>query len=382
MNGTFEPSYVSGLRMKTGELVGLNMLKPDIAAKILPRLIVPPPKDRDKQLQSELFSLSEQPRVHGLIGKYWLRRPVLIQCTHLLSEIKSVADRWLPALFADARDHGVEAIPAFRLDEIVNAPLAVRNTIAPSDPLQLAILIRSGEIGDPNLSVRVTDALRATQTDFSRVIVLADFSDAYLGDPEIVAPIIRGAFETLQGLGPWKLLAFQGTAYPEHNPAQHGKTESIDRSEWLAWNAAVHYGASTSGRLLFGDYGADCSKINFAKGRARAIRHIRYTTSERWYIVRAKEKGTDSDLMQDVCSRIVTADWYDGRDYSVADDHIFRIARRMRGPGRAFDWRAFNTAHHITRVVRDLGAPKKEIFTSLDAKQLEIAPEEIPQLIL
>jgi hypothetical protein len=381
MNGIIEPSYVAGLRMKTGELVGLNMLAPDIAAMVLPRLIVPPPKDRDKQLQSELFSMPEQPRIHGLLGKYWLQRPVLIQCTHLLNEVKTGADRWLPALFADARDHGIEAIPAFTLAEIDSAPIAVRHSISPGDPLQLAVLIKSAEIAHPDLYSRVASALSAAGSDFSKAIVLADFSDAYLGDPEIVAPIIRAAFETLQGLGRWKLLAFQGTAFPEHNPAQHGQTEQVDRFEWLAWNAAVQYGEATPERLLFGDYAADCAKLTFSKGRARAIRHIRYATHDSWYVVRAKEKGVDADLMRDVCSRIVTSDWYDGRQYSAADDHIFRIARRMRGPGRAFDWRAFNTSHHITRVVRDLGAPKHRVFSVLGIEQLEAAPEEIPQLI-
>ena len=40
------PIYVPALRLKQGEYRGLNRLAPDVADKVLPRLIVPPPKER------------------------------------------------------------------------------------------------------------------------------------------------------------------------------------------------------------------------------------------------------------------------------------------------------------------------------------------------
>ena len=44
--------------------------------------------------------------------------------------------------------------------------------------------------------------------------------------------------------------------------------------------------------------------------------------------------------------------------FSEADDQIYRVAKKMAGagPGNASMWREWNTIHHITRVVRDLGA--------------------------
>jgi hypothetical protein len=42
------PSYVPALRMKAGELAGLRNLAPDVASRVLPRMIVPPREERDE----------------------------------------------------------------------------------------------------------------------------------------------------------------------------------------------------------------------------------------------------------------------------------------------------------------------------------------------
>jgi hypothetical protein len=44
-----------------------------------------------------------------------------------------------------------------------------------------------------------------------------------------------------------------------------------------------------------------------------------------------------------------------GRGFCSADDYIFKTAMGWDGPGNGTTWREINTAHHITRVVRDIG---------------------------
>lgn len=375
------PFYVSALRMKAGELTGIRDLEPDIAARLLPRLIVPPPKERDKPLQQELLSLPDRPTVHGVLSRYWTGRPVLLQPGHLIREIVASPDHWLPSLFSMAREHNVEAIPALTISEAVDHASAVRASIDADAKLQLALIVKSGEIADPDLTYKLLAVIETLKIDPQKCAALADFSDADLYDPELVAPIIRATLEYLQELARWQVIAFQGTGFPENNPASHGGTERVQRSEWLAWRRAVQFDPSTARELLFGDYAADCAKLTFTNGRARAIRHLRYATSDSWFVVRAAEKGRDAKLMQDVCQRIEHSGWFDGREYSFADDQIYRLAHGMRGPGTATDWRALNTCHHITRTVRDLGSVKGVTFASLHQARLDEPQDVLPHLI-
>lgn len=381
MNAVMIPSYVSALRTKVGELTGLSGLAPDIADKVLPRLIVPPPKERDTKLQKELFRLPERPTVHNLLGRFWMRRPALLQCTYLINEIGAPVDKWLPPLFWEGREHELDLIPTFTLTEAAEHCAPLSNVIDRSARLKLALVVASAEIVNENLFERVARILEQSRIDATECAILIDFADADMSDPAIVAPIIRGAFETVQAIGPWRLLAFQGTNFPEHNPAGHGSIVRVERGEWLAWMSAVGYCDRTPDHFLFGDYAADCAKLNFGKGRARAIRHLRYATDECWFVVRADEKGRDAVLMQDVCQRIINGGWYGGRGYSVADDQIFRIAHRMRGPGTASDWRAINTGRHITHVVRNLGAVKEIAFATLEVSEFEEPPSQFPHLL-
>ncbi len=46
MNSNSLPIYVPALRLKQGEYRGLQRLASDIADRIIPRLVVPPPKER------------------------------------------------------------------------------------------------------------------------------------------------------------------------------------------------------------------------------------------------------------------------------------------------------------------------------------------------
>ncbi|WP_422022179.1 beta family protein [Pyruvatibacter mobilis] len=48
--------YVPCLRLKAGEYRGLHHLSHDVKDKITPRLVVPPPKDKDPELWASTHS--------------------------------------------------------------------------------------------------------------------------------------------------------------------------------------------------------------------------------------------------------------------------------------------------------------------------------------
>ena len=77
------PSYVPALRMKAGELAGLRNLGPDVADRVLPRVIVPPLEERDDTLQAQLFAAEDDPNIADALAAPWRGRSVLVEAIAL-----------------------------------------------------------------------------------------------------------------------------------------------------------------------------------------------------------------------------------------------------------------------------------------------------------
>jgi len=350
--------YMTALRMKKGELEGLFWLRGDVADCVIPMLIVPPAKERSSSSQESLFATSKSmPDVGGVLSKYWVHRPAFVDPRVLFKEYGTDnAVDWLPALFSRARDMGVLAIPVASLTLLETIGTAsFKAAITSADQLKFGLSIPSGDMTDPTLSARIQTVLDSLGLQPSQCTVIADFTDADLSEPSVVAPIIRGSLEQLQSLGHWQMIVFLGTDYPEKNPAKPGQTFVQPRNEWHAWVEAVKFDPSTARQMVFGDFAADSSKIDFKAGRAQPIRHSRYTTASSWLVVRGENEGSDYKVMKDVFERIVESGKFSGAKFSHADAYIFDVARNNAPKaGNATTWRQVNTTHHITRVVADI----------------------------
>jgi T4 beta protein len=218
------------------------------------------------------------------------------------------------------------------------------------------------DISDPKLSDRlrfVLDRLQIAQKDS---VILVEFGAAYFSNTESAAGVIENAFETVEDTGAWHSIIFQGTSYPEKNPANHGEDELVPRNEWIAWSRAVRFSKHTPQHLVFGDYAADCATMKFGKSGAPAIRHYRYTTAKHWFVCRGAKTDPDTVVMRDVCQRILNSGHFAGRQFSVGDDYIYCTAVNTDGPGNSTTWRAVNTNHHVTRVARDTGSVRGMTF--------------------
>jgi len=350
--------YVPSLRMKKGELEGLRILKGDVADCIIPLLIVPPLKERDSGSQEALFPLSEEiPDVGGILSKYWPRRLTFIDPRALFKEYGiEKAVNWLPDIFKRARNLDVLAIPAASLIDLEKVGVsAFRDSLPENYALKFGLRIQSGDMTDPNLNERVQSVLSKMGLSPAECSAIADFSDADLSDHSFVAPIIRAALEQLQDVGQWQFIVFQGTHYPESNPAKPGQTISHPRNEWLAWKEAVKFDPSTAEHMIFGDFAADSAKMDFGGQGGRPIPHCRYTTDSHWLVVRGSETGSTHEIMKDVFKRVVDSGKFSGPSFSEADAYIDKVARsNSDSAGNASTWRQVNTTHHITHVVADI----------------------------
>ncbi|WP_332773437.1 beta family protein [Phenylobacterium sp.] len=377
MTSRAKPLYGPALRMKAGELQGLRDLAPDIADCTLPRMIVPPPADRDEGLQAKLFESAEFPDIAGPLAVHWPDRDVLIETTHLMDEFgRDRLGLWLPKMFERARAARVQAVPLAQLRDLLDlGPAGYRSAIDQNARTQFALAISSADLDDHESLARATDMLGSMGLVAERCVVIADFHDADLSVPSVVAPIIGAALDGLRSAAQWQQIIFQGTNFPETNPAQPGSYSLVPRSEWLAWRTAVAFDPETADYLMFGDYAADCAKLAFGGSGGIAIRHYRYATSDSWLVQRGPTSGRDEERMRAVCVAILASGHFAGRGFSSADDYIFRTARGGAGPGNAKDWRAVNTTHHITRVVQDVGTVKGRQFTQRTLAPLSVQTE-------
>lgn len=375
--------YVPSLRMKKGELEGLRTLRVDVADCILPLLIVPPLRERDSGSQEALFPPSEAiPDVGGILSKYWPRRPTFVDPRALFKEYGiEKAVNWLPELFKRARNLDVLAIPIASLVDLEKIGVsAFRDSLPRNYGLKFGLRIQSGDMTDPNLNERVQSVLSSMGLIPAECSVFADFTDADLSDHSLVAPIIRAALEQLQTFGQWMFVVFQGTHYPETNPAKPGQTISHPRNEWRAWSEAVKFDPSTAEQMVFGDFAADSAKIDFGGKGGRPIPHCRYTTDTHWLVVRGGETGSTLKIMKDVFKRVLDSGEFSGSSFSEADAYIDDVARNnSESVGSASTWRQVNTAHHITRVVADMakvrGIPITELPHSPTGAQLALLEE-------
>ncbi|MER8565951.1 beta family protein [Mesorhizobium sp. M0924] len=356
--------YSPALRMKAGELLGLYDLAPDISDCIVPRLIVPPPSERKGELEPQLLAGERFPDVSKALCTHWPKRDVLLESTHLLREFaRSRLSLWLPRMFESARRANARPIPLVAAKDLVRDDIAAyRAAIDISAPLKFGIVFSSGELADDERLNQVQGAIEQLGIQPSDCVVIADFHDAEFSDPDVVAPIIAGVLDTLQTSAHWQQIIFQGTSYPETNPAAPGSCETIPRNEWLAWKQAVGFDPETANYLTFGDYAADCAKMKFKSGGAVPIPHYRYATADEWLVQRGLQQGNHSTIMRDVCKQLVQNPKFAGRTFSAADDYIYKTAHHGAGPGAAKEWRGVNTTHHITRVVIDIGASRGLAF--------------------
>lgn len=358
------PLYVPALRMKAGELQGLGGLAREVADGTLPRMIVPPMADRDDSVQRQLFEGEECPDLAGPLATYWPGREVLVEATYLIDEFdRSSIGVWLPKALERARKAGALPVPLVRLKDALQ--LGLGPFVADLDRsahLQLGLVVSSGEVGDRDNLHLAVEAMERMGIQAGGCIAIVDFHDADLSNADVVAPIISGALEDLRSAAPWKYVVFQGTNFPEKNPATDNSSVLVPRNEWLAWKKAVDFDPDTALHMLFGDYAADCAKISFGGGGAPAIRHYRYTTPDAWFVQRGAKTGSHDQVMRAVCERIVASGHFAGRGFSSADDHIYRCANGAIGPGNSTTWRAVNTTHHITRVVKDVGTVRGRTF--------------------
>lgn len=357
--------YHPALRFKQGEYIAGARVARDIQRHIQPRFIIPPPKEADPEKGRPLTADETAYLAGERIGKHWPFYPAFLDAQFVAPYI---GDDGLTRMFGIAQGRNSKLAVVVAVANLFNP--VYRMFLRASAP-RIGIHLPYEEVD----TSQILRGLKQIGCAPEECVLFLDFTGAPL-DVEGASGSVAELFDQLGTAARWGRIVFQGSAFPTTNPAEHGGKFLVPRDEWRVFRDALQECSVSPEFVGYGDYGADCGEINFPrKGGGRAIRHLRYTGLADTIVIRGAADGRDEDVMRDVCQRVLDSGHFAGQSYSYADDRIWRCAKSLDGPGNASMWREWNMAHHMTRVVRDLGAMAgitfadghvSELFTTRD----------------
>lgn len=340
--------YRPAQRFKQGECLACAKVQPDMQKYLRPFFIIPPPKERDPE-KGRPLTPDEIAYVSGeRIGKHWPLYPAYLDAQYVLP---AMGDAGLVRLFqvARARNKNLIAVaPACDIHNPIWRKLVQRETP------RLAIHLPFEDF-DPEA---LEEGLKSLGISAQDCEIFVDYTGSVDLGMESAAEAVAGGLEMVGAVAPWGGVVFQASNFPTTNPAEENGDYEVARHEWTIYKRLLTECSIPNDRLGFSDFGADCGKIAFPKkgGGGRPIPHVRYTTARSTVVVRGASTGQQSPNMTEVLNRLIDRPDFAGQAYSYADRRMWEAAKGIISPGNPSIWREWNMAHHMTRVLRDLGA--------------------------
>jgi hypothetical protein len=129
----------------------------------------------------------------------------------------------------------------------------------------------------------------------------------------------------------------------------------VQRTDWQTYLAGLT--ASLSRKPIYADYTTRDTGAPADFGEPSV--NLRYATNDIWQVqVGGKVKHGASGEIYDICSELVSANYFDGQDFSRGDSEIARVAEHdpEDGTGNPTQWIQWCVNHHIEKVVEQLAA--------------------------
>ncbi|MGI0523991.1 beta family protein [Rhizobium giardinii] len=346
-------TYHPALRFKQGEYTAIAKVARDIQRQIQPRFILPPPKESDPEKGRSLTPDEIAYETGQRIAKNWPFDIAFLDAQYVASFL---GDTGLKRLFRTAQGRNKKLVAVATVDDLFNP---IYMTFLRSSAPRIAVFIPYEQVD----TSRLLAGIKAIGCSPQDCVVFIDFNKAPF-ELEGVEVAVAAIFDELAAAAQWHRLVFQGSAFPKTNPAKAKGAFSVPRHEWDVFHAAIKECSVSPDLISYGDYGPDSSEIKFSrkKGGRAPYRQIRYTVERSNIVVRGDDAGTQASAMEYVCRTIIKSGHYLGRGYSYADEAIYQIGNGRRSAGTPTMWRELNMAHHMTHIVRELGAQVGETF--------------------
>jgi hypothetical protein len=245
----------------------------------------------------------------------------------------------------------VRSRPVMRLDDPPNVLADIAVAVALSGT---GVCLRLGSSeNDPSADVAsalAPQVLKAVDLKTTDVDLLIDmWTVMSQRDVERAAPVALEALAWAAANGPWRTVTLLSGAFPDSiSTLPKGTATPITRYDAELYNQVI----ATNPPVVpdFGDYGPASPAMPSDVPRG-PLPNLRYAAQTEWQVYREAKKLPGNESFFTLCGRVAKSNHWSGAGYSWGDREIERCARSTGGAGRATEWRAYGTSHHLAHVI-------------------------------
>lgn len=342
----FRKRYVPILKWKKGEKVALENLTDKQRARITPLLEVV--DEEDPQL------------IVKEINQFNSGNPVYVDTRYADDE----EGQLLISIISNARNMDIDLFPVVYIEDLPHITNKLR-------PLSKRILVRLSlpeEIDGESYETmfqKIAEWSEQTKSVLLDIMLDLNFLENK-GKANTIFLELKNVLTTyIQNNQAINNIIIASTTFPETlSSLNSGDDLFIDRYEIKLFDKIKQNPAyeSIQDRLIFSDYGVTRftdTEIDFSKLKNGILPKARYTTSEKYWILKGKKDSRTKQLIRShrtIAKEILESQYYYGEDFSFGDLDIKERALGLnkKGPGNNVNWVAIAANHHIAVVTEEL----------------------------
>lgn len=336
-------NYVPMLRMKRGELVALQHVRPLTKAKITPFLDVSSDRFRGTKATSKKPAVSAPDAIAEAIQKHWGSGKIFIDASKVAAS--AVSSHPILDIANACSASGISMVPATQLsaDAAYQADIS---KIVSKFGQGMCLKIDLAEMAAASAWI---GALPVSPSDIDLIVDLGSNVSTALSMSSAVASTFSG----LSAGSKWRSVTMVGSSMPENFSGYAKGSYLINRDEATLWNSVVKSGLPYS--LDYGDF-ATVAVTAPASGIAWGFPiNARYTLEDEFLICRGvKTTGPSAVDMEtqlvDHAKSIVAHPKRAPIAGCWADKQIDSIAATSSGQGNLEKWVNFGVNRHIELV--------------------------------
>jgi len=350
--------YVPCLRWKQGEYQSVFRLSNETKASFTPLIEVPEIVwDFEKEKDCKTIDKHLEPFAKRIINK-WGKAPCFIDLRCIESS-ERMQDGTHPVrfIFNELRQENCFAIPSVSLNSDSRYKKEIKEIIN-EDKNGACLRISLEQVSDEMLKDNIDSINKILKIQLGEIHLVLDINAPNFVPLDGFMKLLETLIKRIPYLKEWRTFSIIGTSFPETMGGIKEGIEFLPRYEWQLYQKLIRKLRKEKIRIpTFGDYGIQHPNILQLDMRlVNPSANIRYTTEDRWMIVKGKGTRVKDGFKQfrDLSKKIISTSYYCGPDFSYGDSYIKKCAYGEISPGNLTTWRQVGTNHHVSKVIMDI----------------------------
>lgn len=351
------PTYIPILKGKQGEFWAIRDLDDADKQQLLPVIEIPPiPWDYENETEARSIDDHLAKLPENLQQAWGIESSIAIDMPSGMLELNMQDGRSpITYIYEECRAANINIEPTVCLGHPIAHINAARDVIRDGAP-GVCLRIQVDDFESDDIAQDIADLLETLQISEEQVDLILDFKSIEAGNHSVFAMAVRGSMSMIPNMNDWRTLALASTAFPQNlSGIESNMISEITRSDWLLWKG-IHDKPGSLRIPVYSDYGISHPEIPDLDPRImRASASIRYTTEDKWLIVKGRGvRMAGYDQFRQLCRALVAREEYDRPEFSAGDRFISECASGEGGVGNLTTWRRVGTNHHVKRVLHQI----------------------------